>query len=291
MSAPARLTRLKDLLAISAQRADTHILHLARVFQSAQGIEAVITTLAFTISLVHAQLTKLLARQYERIALSLVSKTSEQLLPGETAVATLDPPQTRLAELNGCMKQGADLLIDVWIFTRLWGLVGIYKWARETWDSPPQDPIIKTLVWGQVVSATLFQAGENVAYLAMKSIFPQSRWPSERAAKWMAVSSRFWMAQTVLEVLRLLRVRQLRYNEDFGAQQEDNEKEVKVQSEALKKQWKRDWYAQMGWLPLTLHLSYVDEADSPISEAWQAICGLIPSVLALQDVWRDTARG
>lgn len=289
MSASARFTRLRSLLALSAKRADTHILHLGRVLQSAQGVDAVITTLAFTLSLVHTQLTKLLARQYERLALSLVSKTSEQLLPGEKGIAALSPPRTRLAELNGCVKSSADLLVDVWIFTRLWGLVGIYKWGRETWESPPRDPIIKTLVWGQVASATLFQAGENVAYLAMKAILPKSRWPAERASRWMAISSRFWMAQTVLEVLRLLRVRQLRYNEDWGAQKESDEKEVKVQSEALKKQWKRDWCAQMGWLPLTLHLSYVDEADSPISEAWQAVCGLVPSVLMLQDVWRDTA--
>lgn len=288
MSLQARLTRVKTHLVSSASRTDIHILHLARVLQSAHGIEAVVTTLAFTFSLVHAQLTKALARQYERIALSIVAKTSDELQAGETAITTLGPPQTRLAELNGCMKQAADLLVDVWIFTRLWGLVGIYKWARETWTNPPRDPIIKSLIWGQMVTGTLFQAGENVAYLAMKGILPSSHWPTERASKWMAISSRFWMAQTLLEVLRLLRVRQLQYNEDFGAQEAGDEKEVKVQSEALKKQWKRDWYAQMGWLPLTLHLSYMDEADSPISETWQAICGLVPSTLMLQDVWRST---
>lgn len=289
MSRSTRLESLRRFLSTTSHRADAHVLHVARVLQSSQGVESIVTTLAFTLSLVHSQLTKLLARQYERIALSLVSKASTELSPGETAIATLEPPQTRLAELNGCVKQAADLLVDVWIFTRLWGLVGIYKWARETWDSPPRDPVIKTLIWGQVITATLFQAGENVAYLAMKSVLPKSRWPAERAAKWMAVSSRFWMAQTVLEILRLLRVRQLRYNENFGAQSADDEKQVKVQSEALQRRWYRDWYAMMGWLPLTLHLSYLDEADSPISETWQSICGLVPSVLMLQDVWRDTA--
>lgn len=288
MAPTVSLTRLRSLLASTSRNADVHILHLARVLQSAQGIEALVTTLAFTLSLVHSQLTKLLTRQYEKIALSLVSRTSEQLLPGETAIATLRTPHTRLAELNGCVKEASDLLIDVWVFTRLWGLVGIYKWARETWASPPRDPAIKTLIWGQILSASLFQAGENVAYLAMKSILPKSRWPADRAAKWMTIACRFWMAQTVLEVLRLLRVRQLRYNEDFGAQEAGDEKDLKVQSEELKKQWKRDWYAQMGWLPLTLHLSYMDEADSPISEAWQSVCGLVPSVLMLQDVWGST---
>lgn len=291
MMAPnTAIARVRDRMLSFSTRADAHILHLARVLQSAQGIEGVVTTLAFTLSLVHLQLTKLLARQYEEIALSLVSKAREHTLPGETATGTLNgPPQTRLSELCGCTKQAADLLVDVWVFTRLWGLVSIYKWAKETWASPPRDPIIKTLVWGQVASATLFQIGENVAYLAMKSILPRSRWSTERSAKWMAVASRFWMAQTVFEILRLLRVRQLRYNEDLGAQEADGEKEVKVQSERLKKQWTRDWYASLGWLPLTLHLSYSDEADSPVSAWLQNLGGLIPSALMLQDAWGETA--
>lgn len=282
------MARLKPALASTTKQADIQILHLTRVLQSAQGIDATISTLAFISQLVHSQLTRLLARQYEKIASLLASKTSAQLLPGEAVFATLAPPQTKLAELCTCMKASTDVLIDVWVFTRLLGLLNIYKWARETLTSPPRDPIIKTLVWGQIFCATLFQVGENVAYLASKAMLPASRWPEGRAVKWMAVACRFWMGQTVLEILRLLRVRQLQYNEDFGAQQIQDGKEIKAQSEALKKQWTREWYAQMGWLPLTLHLSFLDPDSSPIGDSWQAICGLVPSVIALQDVWRET---
>ena len=288
MATPTRrvMANIRAHIFSTGRKADIQLLHLARVLQFAEGIDATISTLAFTFQLVHSQLTRLLARQYEKLALLLATKSSEHLLPGEAIFTTIEAPHTRLAELFACMKAGTDVLIDVWVFTRLWGLVNIYKWARDTLSTPPRDPIIKTLVWSQIVCATSFQVGENIAYLASKAMLPASRWPEGRVAKWMAVACRFWMGQTVLEILRLLRVRQLQYNEDFGAQEVEGEKEVMVQSEALKHKWKRQWYAQMGWLPLTLHLSYLDPTDSPLSETWQAVCGLVPSALALQDVWR-----
>ena len=118
------------------------------------------------------------------------------------------------------------------------------------------------------------------------------------------------MAQIVLEGLRLLRVRQLGWDEELGAEKmeveteqktevrkegaegmekDGKEGEVSVQSAALEKRWKRDFYANAGWLPLTLHWSYVDESESPISEVWQGLCGLVPCVHGLWDAWGATA--
>jgi hypothetical protein len=105
----------------------------------------------------------------------------------------------------------------------------------------------------------------------------------------MAISSRFWMAQVVLEGLRLLRTRQLNWDEELGAEKKDDDGEIKVQSEALRKRWRRDFYGNAGWLPITLHLSYEDESNSPVSEAWQGLCGLVPSVVGLTDAWKETA--
>ena len=106
----------------------------------------------------------------------------------------------------------------------------------------------------------------------------------------MALSNRFWMAQIVLEGLRLLRVRQLKWDEELGAEKKDEDgQEMHVESDALKERWKRDFYANAGWFPLTLHWSYEDEAESPVAEVWQGICGLVPSVFGLLDAWRETA--
>ncbi|KAK5699027.1 hypothetical protein LTR97_006676 [Elasticomyces elasticus] len=70
---------------------------------------------------------------------------------------------------------------------------------------------------------------------------------------------------------------QLRYNEDFGAKNEDgdsdpkvNVAEVKVQSAELRRKWHSDFYANAnaGWLLLTLHWSFVDDTVIPLSETW-----------------------
>lgn len=122
----------------------------------------------------------------------------------------------------------------------------------------------------------MFQGIENFAYLASKDILPGRR----KAPKWMAVSNRFWMAQILLEGLRLLRVRQMGWREELGAQNQ-NEKVIKVQSEELKRRWRRDFWANAGWLPLTWHWSYVDESASPVGEVWQGVAGLVPSLIEL----------
>ena len=105
------------------------------------------------------------------------------------------------------------------------------------------------------------------------------------------------MVEVLLEGLRLGRVRQLRFREDFGAEgkaevkggEGEGKGVVKVQSAELKKQWKRDFYANAFWFPLTLHWSFVDEAQSPVAETWQGVCGLVPSLIGLQDAWRESA--
>ena len=283
---------LKPYLTTSLTRTHSTLLHLSRLLSTTQGIEATLCTTAFTLTLLHSQLIRLLTRHYEKLALALANKASSQLLPGETVLATISPPETRLSTICAGVKSGADLLLDFWIFTRLWALVHVYKWAREVYAKPPRDAIIKTLVWGQVGANAVFQLLENLAYLASKGVLRGEKW-ERRWPTWMAVSNRFWMVQVLLEGLRLLRVRQLSWNEDLGAEKVDSqgngEKEVKIQSEALKKRWKREFYANAGWFPLTLHWSYVDEARSPVSEVWQGICGLVPGVILFQDVWRETA--
>ena len=146
---------------------------------------------------------------------------------------------------------------------------------------------------------------ENAAYLATKGVLRGGKRWEKRAAGWLAVSNRFWMGEVVLEGLRLLRVRQLRWDEGIGAEAEDEGAEagvegeegvgvegkgiVSTQSAELKRRWTRDFYANAGWFPMTLHWSYVDEADSPVTETWQGISGLVPSVILLQDAWRESA--
>lgn len=271
-------------------RTDNLLTHLSRVLATSQGVEASLCTLCYSLTLLHALLTRAVSKQYEHLALQLATKTS---LLGVTTVTTLPPPQTRLRSTASSIKALADLIEDFRIFTRLWGLVNIYTWARETYLKPPRDPTIKILVWAEVGTSIIFQFLENTAYLASKNVLRGETW-ARRETKWMAWSNRFWMAQVLLEGLRLLRVRQLRFKEDFGAQSKvkdagQDEKAVKIASAELKERWKRDFWANAGWFPLTLHWSYEDVEHSPVSETVFGLAGLVPGIVGFKQVWADTA--
>ncbi|KAK3708307.1 hypothetical protein LTR37_011572 [Vermiconidia calcicola] len=263
-----------DKLRSLSHRTNVFLLHTSRLLSTSTGIDNTLSTLIFTSTLLHSQLTRLLSARYEKLALALASQASKSMLPGETVIASIEPPVSRLSKTCAGLKALAETSAER---------------AHEIYNTPPRDPAIKLLLWAQVGAGATFQVIENIAYLASKGILPGRRceesWP-----RWMALSNRFWMAQVVLEGLRLLRVRQLNWNEEFGAQSEDNDdKAVKVQSEALKKRWKTDFYANAAWLPLTLHWSFEDESRSPVTETWQGVCGLVASVLGLKDAWRESA--
>ena len=283
-----RVSRLRSVLASSSAQTDAFLNHTSRLLSTSSGIDNVVGTVLFTATLAQSQLTRILARRYDKLALSLASKASEVILPGETIVASIEAPDSRLARTCAGLKALAATSADVWMFLRLFGLFHIYRWASEFYETQHRDFVMKLLVWAQISSAAMFQLLENIAYLASKGVLSGGKW-ERRATRWMAISSRFWMGQVVLEGLRLLRVRQLNWNEEFGAEKQDDAGQVQVQSEILRERWRRDFYGNAGWLPLTLHLSYEDETSSPVSEAYQSFFGLIPSISGLLDAWKDTA--
>lgn len=135
-------------LGSAARRTDALLSHLNRVLSSSEGVEAVLCTLCYTLLFVYSRLQRLLERQYERLTLALVSSASRSMLPGETVIASIEPPRTRLSERVAGTKALADLIADFRIFTRLWGLLGIYSWAKEHYIRPPGDPALKSLIWG-----------------------------------------------------------------------------------------------------------------------------------------------
>ena len=276
------------MLKSTSTRTSAFLNHASRLLSTSSGIDNTIATILFTSTLLHSQLTRVLSRRYEKMALVLASKASQAILPGETIVASIEPPVSKLSRTCAGLKALADTSADVWMFMRLFGLFHIYRWASEFYRTQHRDFVLKSLVWLQIGSAALFQILENIAYLASKGVLNGGKW-EQRATRWMAISSRFWMGQVMLEGLRLLRTRQLNWNEELGAEKKDDDGAIQVQSEALRKRWRRDFYGNAGWLPITLHLSYEDESNSPVSEAWQGLCGLVPSIIGLTDAWKETA--
>lgn len=274
---------IKSLLATS----DQLLVRIARLLSTQSGASATLCTLYYTLLLTHSQLTRLLAHRYQLLAESIATKASGSLLPGEILTATIEPPHLRLTSTCASVRSLGDAINEFRTFSRMWGLVKLYASGREMWMHPKRDPAIKLLAWAQVGAGAGYQALENAAYLVQKGVL-RSDWCVKREGKWWLWSSRFWLAQILLEFARLARVRSLRYNEDFGAESvgSQGEKELKVQSKELEEKWWRELYANLGWLPNGLHWSLWDEESSPISEAWLGITGMVPGFIALQDAWR-----
>jgi hypothetical protein len=169
------------------------------------------------------------------------------MLPGETVIATIEPPQTGLSQTCAGMKALAGLCLDFWVFMRLWGLLHIYKWARETYVSQPKDVVLRMLVWTQIGASTM---------------------------------------HVVLEGLKLLRARQIENKMALEVQMKNPQD---APSDQGRKKWRDEFYANAGWFPLTLHWSFEDETSSPVSEAWQGICGFVPAYLGMREAWAQTA--
>ncbi|KAK5119070.1 hypothetical protein LTR62_000281 [Meristemomyces frigidus] len=282
--------RLSNLLHSPGLHTDKVLTHLNRVLATSAGVEATLCTLCYTLYFVHSRLLRIRKTKHSPLAITLATKVSTLILPGETLVASISPPKSYLSGTCASVKALADLTNDVRYFTRLWGLIPIYNWAKDHYLKPPGDASLKALIWGQVLMFSTFQVLENGAYLASKGILKGEAW-HRRQPKWWVWSNRFCLAYLGLEGLRLLRIRQLRYNEDFGAKNttsDEDEGMVRIESEALRRKWQSEFYVGAGWLPLTLQRSFGDQSAGPLDETWIGICGMIPGIIALGNVWQQT---
>jgi len=254
---------------LTLKNTDAFLLHLSRHLSTTAGLEATLATTLFALTLLHTAALQIPA--------SLRSSSFRTL------------PIFRTALLN--LARTSD---DVLMFLRLFGTLEIYTWARHRWLQPPHDPIIKLLAWFQIATAGTFQVVENLAFLAKHRILPGRHWEG-RVPGLIALGSKFWFIRQGLEVVRLLRVRQLKWNEDFGAERKltaasDGDAVVSIESEELKKKWRREVWSNLAWLPIRLYASYEDRPEErPVSDFAFGVCGVVPSWVMLKDAWRESA--
>ncbi|GAB7331207.1 hypothetical protein MBLNU13_g02674t1 [Cladosporium sp. NU13] len=267
----------------------TNIHHLTRTLSTATGLDAFLATACYTSLFLHTQLPYF----------------TGGFLRASSRVPTGSP----------ALKALYNALEDHRIFSRLFGLFPLYTSVVEAWRKPHRDPAVKTLLYASLAAGTVFQVLENVALLVGKGVFRGERLRDREGWFW-AVSNRFWLAQLGLEMLRLARVRQLRFREELGAERMvEPEKEtvwgeagqdgvaertqelmeastkqlIKVQSVELEKRWWRQLYVTAASIPLAVHWSFEDFSRSPVSEALFAGCGVIAGIIGLQDAWEESA--
>jgi hypothetical protein len=266
-----------------------NINRLTRTLSTATGLDATLATACYTSLFLHTQIPWL----------------SGGLLRASG----------RLSTGSSSLKALYATLEDHRIVSRLFGLIPLYTTAVEAWQKPHRDPAVKALLYASIAAGTVFQVLENVALLTRRGVLRGEG--ARRREGWLWVlSNRIWLAQLGLEILRLARVRQLKFREELGAEKVMAEEKglgdewqgvddgvaestqqlmelstkqlVKVQSAELEKRWWRELYLTALSFPLAIHRSF-NQGMSPVSEALFAGCGMIAGVIGLQDAWEEAA--
>lgn len=287
----------------AAQSTDRNLLRLSALLSTPTGIDVVLCTTGYTLTLVYALGQQALEKQLAAVATDLVDKAADVMLPGETLIAPLpaSPSTKLLAQTVGSSKAVADLIADYRIFVRMWGLLGLYTWARDTYLSPlpkgagQRDKLLRATTWAAIASCVVFQVLENGAYAASKGLLTSESWTGEagkrRETWWWIWSSRFWAAYVGCELLRLVIERA--YREPRVEVAGDGEKEDKLRLEQEKKEahsksftWWKDLVSNIAYAPMTLHWSV---EEGLLSELQVGVFGTIAGGALLADAWRKTA--
>lgn len=289
MSSSERPPPPPALLARSLRSADTKLLRLAQVLSTPAGIDSALCTVNYTLTFVRTGLQAHLESKLRSLALGIAAKASQALLPGEALVASVPPTPhiQRLTRATDASKKLEELISDFRIFVRMWGLLDLYLWGRDTYVNPPRDRVVKTITWVQVLVNVLFQYLENGAYLASKGILNTDGWSGDAGAKrqtwWWVWSSRFWAAHVGLEFVRL---GYLWHQDSKQAQAEGEEKEDKLARRKKYEAWWRQAISNAAYAPLTIHWSL---EEGCVSDGWVGFCGMVAGGVGLRERWRQTA--
>jgi hypothetical protein len=199
-----------------------------------------------------------------------------------------------LEKFAACTKALYSTISDFRIFVRLWGLLGLYTWARSYLLNPlPQgasrkDKIVRAITGAEIASLIAFQVLENGAYLSSKGVLAplSAAWAGEagkrKETKWWVWSCRFWAAYVVLEGVRLGAL----WKFEKAAEKDDGEKEAKIAKRDANRLWWRDAVSNLAYFPMTLHWSV---EQGVLSDVGVGLCGIFAGGANLVDAWRGTA--
>jgi len=249
------------------------------------GVDKFLLTIYYTLKLLYPQITRLRSLRFRRFISGFISKARSGLLPGETLITVLEQRDDDfLSELDLGMRNAAALVGDVRMFMRLWSLLGIYAGAKRVLTNPPKDQVTKYIVMGQLGSIGVYQAFENVAYLAGKGIL-RGDWvaPEKQKRMWL-VGCRFWGVYVALEFARLARewqIKQMTVQEKTeGGDAVDAQRQQEVQA------WRRSWWSNAAYSPMTVHYS-VD--GGILSDEQLGFLGVVIGFIGFGHLWKQSA--
>ena len=278
---------LRSWLPLYFHKADRTIEQLSRILSTPGGTDTLLMTVCYTTRLSAAVLSSISLHRLHQAAREFVEKAIS--LPPNTAVIidTSNIPPSHLLIAAKRLKALSSLISDFRTFTRLWGLIGIYKWGKSTFLNPPEDVVLRQIAYAQVLSNTFFQYFENGAYLSSKGVLG---WSPEMQGRAWRYSSRFWMTHVALSFVRLYRETVLRANRGTAEQKRTDGPKGDVitdrdETEWLAK-WRKDMVTNLAWAPLTVHWSL---EHGLVSEFWIGLLGSVAGVAGMRVLLKNTS--
>lgn len=264
---------------------DSTIAHLNRILSSSSGVDKSLMLVSYTLVLAHSQLYRLLNFQLRVLAERLAANASKSLRPGETIVTAMPmtPVTTRLADLHASTKGLSAVVSDVRIFLRLWGLLGVWAWARSTYYNGPKDAVLRAITWGQIAVNTGYYVYEHSAYLASKNVIRDIS--AQKQGRWWLISGRFFAGHVLLDFIRLWRVSQMS-KENQVMRATAGEKEDKIAIKQEESLWWRQFSVDAAYTPLVLHWSL---AQGFVNDSWYGVLGTFAAAVGFREAWRQTA--
>ncbi|KAG6143471.1 hypothetical protein E4U38_004040 [Claviceps purpurea] len=308
---------LSALVASTPSRIDAFLTHLSQCMQTRTGAETVLLFACYATRLSGSLLETLSSAAIRQSARRLLARAHKVKLP---PASTIPRPSLSLAalalQLGARLKALSGLISETRTMARLWGLLGLYFAAkklvckslaakhqagktrgtggtgeekhalRTARDISPESTFDTLVAYAQLASLLVFQATENVSFLSSKKVLPLAGPSQGRLA---LLSVRAWGLYVAMEAARLLVERSRKKGEE--KKEEGGEKgKVKKDSKGGREwegQWKKSFYRNLAWAPLTLH--WGSNGGGFLPDVGVSVLGFYPALGAMMDLWRDTA--
>lgn len=287
---------LRVLLSLSPKNVDAFLAHLNRCLSTPTGIDNTLQFVCYASRLSSSLLSALATRALHRSAsdwIALVSASRTTVVAITDAGASKLPTTAAAAAsllLAERLKNLSTLLSEARVILRLWGLLGMYFWAKRllsqtfrpktaatsektAGQQQEQQPttLDTAISYSQLVTCIAFQALENGAYLSSKGVMGWSPAKQGWAMKW---SARLWGLYVGIELGKLAAEGVARRT---GAAASD------VKADAA---WKSAVVRNLAWAPLTVHWG----SDTGFVSDWMVgALASVPGYIQMAELWRETA--
>ncbi|OJJ67159.1 hypothetical protein ASPBRDRAFT_48191 [Aspergillus brasiliensis CBS 101740] len=267
-------TQCRQLLA-ALKTTDRTVDRLDRLMSTAAGQERVLAITGYLAHTLHHILSSAPWIAFQaRLSLLARLRNKSNLKPTPTSSSSSSSSSSRLLALSSLMSETRFTL-------RLLGLVPLWTWGSQTLKHPPADKPLYILTLLQVFVNVIYQALENVGYLASKGIVSKrfvDRWGG--IDKWYIWSTRAWFGHIFFQFFVLWRgtvLRRRKMREEVGGKEEGQKRE------ALKKEihaWRKSLVNNVCWAPLCLHWCFEKGIGFP-----EHLTGLVSFMAGAWDVW------